>query len=454
MPDRVIFFSVISLLAIGIIFSYSLSPFLMVRYGAWEFNFVLKQLVFGLISILIIWGISRLEPEKWMHKIGMMMFVGGIFLMFIMNFLPESIVPEVGGASRWISIFGFSIAPVEFFKIGFVYFISWSMSRKIAPDHQHPFRRELKIFIPHIIVFIMAVFLITVLQKDLGQSVILAGTFIVITYLSGASGKFIVHLINSFAIIFVVFILTFSHRTERIQSWWMMAKTWLPDWITNIIGDADGDEPYQVARALDAINHGGFWGTGLGNGILKYGFLAEVHTDFVLPGIVEEMGIFMLITIFGIFAIIFQRILKIANRSENRIFFLFNIGVALLFTLALIINTYGSVGLIPMKGIPVPFLSYGGSSMIALSIGIGMVLMTSKNAQQDENSERVDTSQYMGKEKTSYENSYKKRDYMEDSFQKSNSYENNSNYGGNYGSFHKRDFEDPSNNWGRDKREF
>jgi len=384
MPDKVIFFTVITLMTIGIVFSYSLTPFLMVRYSAGEFNFVLKQLIFTIMSIFIIWTLSRLQAKDWLHKIGMTMFLGGLFLMVIMNFLPTSIVPSIGGASRWISILGFSLAPVEFFKIGFVYFISWSMSRKVTVDENHKFKSELVIFFPYLVIFLISVFFITVLQKDLGQSVILGGTLIMLSYLAGGSGRFIAKIIGGFTFVFLIFIITFSHRTERIQSWWQLAKTWVPDWLSNIIGIKDGSEPYQISQALGSIYNGGFWGVGLGNGIFKYGFLAEAHTDFILEGIAEELGLFAIIIIFIIFTVLFQRILKVANRSENRSYLLFNIGIALIIGLALLINTYGSTGIIPMKGIPVPFISYGGSSMLALAFAIGMVLMTSKHSENQE----------------------------------------------------------------------
>lgn len=422
MPDKVIFFSVVSLMTIGVVFTYSLTPFLMVRFGSGEFNFVIKQFFFAFLSIFIIWTISRLEPEIWLKKIGLTLFLGGLFLMVIMNFLPASFIPQVGGASRWISIFGFSIAPVEFFKIGFVYFIAWSMSRKIEIDKQHKFKSELIIFLPYLLVFIISVFFITVLQKDLGQSVILAGTLLLISYLAGGSGKFIAKLIGSFIAIFIAFILTFTHRTDRIQSWWQMAKTWLPDWLLKKVGNSTGEEPYQVSQALGAIYNGGFWGTGLGNGIFKYGFLSEVHTDFILEGIAEEMGLISIIVIFIIYAVLFQRILRVANRSGDRTYFLFNIGIALIIGIALLINTYGSSGLIPMKGIPVPFISYGGSSMLALSIGIGMVLMTSKKANRDDtesNKPETNTADFMRNNNFNQENHnpdksfYRNRDKQE-----------------------------------------
>jgi len=381
MADRLIFKIVVILLTIGVIFSYSLSSYLMVRFHTGEFSYVLKQMVFAIASIFTMWSISRLEPDKWMHRIGMTLFLGGLFLMVIMNFLPRSVVPEIGGASRWISIFGiFSIAPVEFFKIGFIYFISWSMSRKVEINHQYRFVSEFKIFFPYFVVYLISVLFITVIQKDLGQSVVLGTALIILTYLAGGSGSFIFKIIISLTIIFIGLIVTFGHRIERIASWWIVVRNWLPDWMVKVTGNTSGTEPYQVQQALGAISHGGFWGVGLGNGIFKYGFLSEVHTDFVLEGIAEELGLFAIIVIFALFTILIQRILKIANRSPRRVFFLFNIGIAVSIGVTLLINTYGATSLIPMKGIPVPFLSYGGSSMLALSFGIGMVLMTSKEA--------------------------------------------------------------------------
>ncbi len=380
MPDKHIFYSVVFLLMVGTLATYSLTPFLMVRFETNEFNFVLKQLIFSTLAIILMWTISRLESKVWLHKIGMLMFIGGLFTMIIMNFLPTSIVPEIGGASRWISIMGFSLAPVEFFKIGFVYFIAWSMSRKVEIDKNHKLRSEFSIFFPYFVIFIIAIFFIAYLQKDLGQSVVLGATLVVLSYLAGGSGKFIAKTIGFLTIVFLFFIMTFSHRTDRIQSWWLMAKTWLPDWIMDRFDLSGGVESYQIAHSLNAVNNGGLFGTGIGGGIYKYGYLAEVHTDFVLEGIAEETGLASITLIFLIFTWLFQRMLKVANRSDDRSHFLFSIGMALIIVFGLLINAYGATGIIPMKGIPVPFISYGGSSLLALSIGIGMVLMISRDA--------------------------------------------------------------------------
>ena len=378
MPNKKIFNIVVTLITIGVVFAYSLTPYLMVRYGSGEFNYVMKQAIFGIISIMLIWMISRLEAEKWLHIIGMSLFIGGLFAIIIMNFLPPSIVPTIGGAARWISIMGFSIAPVEFFKIGFTYFVSWSMSRKIIHNPKISLVQEFFMFVPYFIIFVISAMFIAVMQKDLGQSLILGTTLIVLVYLAGGSKNLILKVTFFIILGFILVILTFAHRINRIQTWWQLVKTWLPDWILQSFDISQGAEPYQISQALGAINNGGFWGVGLGNGIFKLGFLAEVHTDFVLEGIAEELGIFALFIIFTLFTMLIFRLLRLANRSQNKTYTLFNVGIALIIGLALLINTYGATGILPMKGIPVPFLSYGGSSMLALSIGIGMSLMTSK----------------------------------------------------------------------------
>ena len=152
----------------------------------------------------------------------------------------------------------------------------------------------------------------------------------------------------------------------------------LPDTLAETLRVKDAVEPYQISNSFYAIKNGGFLGEGLGNGTIKLGFLTEVHTDFVLAGIAEEIGIVGLTIVIGLFFFMVFRIFKIANRLENKIESLFVLGVGLLITLAFFINAYGITGITPIKGIAVPLLSYGGSSLLAHSIAIGMVLMLSK----------------------------------------------------------------------------
>jgi len=115
----------------------------------------------------------------------------------------------------------------------------------------------------------------------------------------------------------------------------------------------------------------------------KLGFLSEVHTDFVLAGLAEEFGFFGVLVVVFLFMWILQRVFKIANRTDDSTIYLFSIGVGLLIAFAFMVNAYGISGITPIKGISVPFLSYGGSAMLGASFGIGMVLMASKKAKMN-----------------------------------------------------------------------
>ena len=155
--------------------------------------------------------------------------------------------------------------------------------------------------------------------------------------------------------------------------------SFMPDSVARSLRIEEFPEPYQVGNSLNAINNGGYFGEGLGNGSLKLGFLSEVHTDFVLAGITEEVGfIGFFIIVLILFTIIF-RIFRTSRRIKNPKYHLFTLGIGLMISIAFLINSYGISGIIPIKGIAVPFLSYGGSSMLGISIAIGMVLSISRN---------------------------------------------------------------------------
>ncbi|MFA6630636.1 MAG: FtsW/RodA/SpoVE family cell cycle protein, partial [Sulfuricurvum sp.] len=382
MPDKKLFLLTTALITIGIICSYTLSAYTVILFEYNDFHFVLRELIVGIISILLMWGLAQLNPDIWLHRLGLGLFFGGIALMLVMPFLPASLVSEVGGAKRWIRLFGFSLAPVEFFKIGFVYFLAWSFSRKLGHHANIGVTEEFKRFLPYAAVFIVIMFLIAFLQNDLGQVIVLALTLAFLLFFAGSSFRFFMTLIGGSVAFFLFFILTSEHRINRILSWWASAQStvlaFFPESIAKHLRIENGEEAYQIGHSLNAIHNGGIFGTGLGGGTFKLGFLSEVHTDFVLAGIAEEFGFVGIFGVTLLFIMLLHRLFKIANRSHNDTAYLFSLGVGLLITFAFIVNAYGISGLTPIKGISVPFLSYGGSAMLASSVGIGMVLMLSK----------------------------------------------------------------------------
>ena len=384
MADRKLFALVSTLIGISVIMSYSLSTYTTLLFGVNEFHFVIRQAIFGLLSICIIWAIAQLNPDKWLTPIGFTLFLGSAILMIAMPFLPETIVPVVGGAKRWVKVAGFSLAPVEFFKIGFVYFLAWSFSRKLGHHGNMGLLNEFKRFIPYALVFVAAMFIIAFVQSDLGQVVVLGLTLLFMLMFAGSSFRFFFSILSAVSVFFVFFIITAEHRILRIKSWWALAQNSVlelfPDSIAEQLRVPTEVEPYQIGHSLNAIHNGGFFGTGMANGTFKLGFLSEVHTDFILAGIAEEFGFFGVLFVVFIFMWMLQRIFKVANRTKNQTIYLFSLGIGLLLSFAFLVNAYGISGITPIKGISVPFLSYGGSAILAASIGVGMVLMASKKA--------------------------------------------------------------------------
>lgn len=382
MPDKKLFLLTTALITIGVICSYTLTAYTVVLFDYNDFHFVIRELIVAIISILIMWTLAQLDPDVWFHRLGLGLFFGGILLMIIMPFLPASLVSEVGGAKRWIKLFGFSVAPVEYFKVGFVYFLAWSFSRKLGHHANMGVAEEFKRFMPYAAIFIIIMFLIAFMQNDLGQVIVLALTLAFMLFFAGSSFRFFMTLIGSAVAFFLFFILTAEHRINRILSWWASAQStvlaFFPESIAKHLRIENAEEPYQIGHSLNAIHNGSIFGTGLGGGTFKLGFLSEVHTDFVLAGIAEEFGFVGVFGVTMLFVMLLHRLFKIANRSHDDTAYLFSLGVGLLITFAFIINAYGISGLTPIKGISVPFLSYGGSAMLASAMGVGMVIMVSK----------------------------------------------------------------------------
>jgi len=382
-PDYMLFYLSSILIIISILFSYSLSIYTVIYWEYHSFHFFYRQLFTGVLAILIMWTLAQIKPDILIPKVGWFLFAFFLFLIAIMQFLPSSLVTESGGAKRWIRLPGISLSPVEFFKIGFIYYLAWSFQRKLTNISKLPFKEEVKLLFPYAILFGFIVFMIAVLQKDLGQVVLLATVLFIMLIFANRSWKIFASLFAIAIAGLFALILVFPHRITRIKSWWSMVQdnvlSIMPESISTALRIKEFPEPYQVGHSLNAINNGGITGVGLGNGSLKLGFLSEVHTDFVLAGITEEigfLGFFAIILL--LFGVIF-RIFRTSRRIIDTKYHLFTIGIGLMISIAFLINSYGVSGMIPIKGIAVPFLSYGGSSILSVAVAVGLVLSISRN---------------------------------------------------------------------------
>lgn len=383
-PDYILLLAASLLIIVSIIFSYSLSIYTVDYFDYSQFHFFIRQLFLGIISIFIMWTLAHIKAdiifEKW--KLGWALFAIFGFLMVVMHLLPSSMVTASGGANRWIRLPGFSLSPVEFFKIGFIFFLSSSFTRKFSELEKVSFKKELILLIPYGIVFSIVVVLIAVLQKDLGQVVLLGTILFVMLIFANRSVKLFISLIGVAILGVVTLILLAPHRINRFASWWSSVQDTLlspfPLYIQEALKVQDFPEPYQVSHSLNAIFNGGWGGVGLSEGALKLGFLSEVHTDFVLAGISEEIGFIGIAILVSLLFLVIVRILRTSRRIDNHVYHMFSLGIALMISIAFLINAYGITGVIPIKGIAVPFLSYGGSSVLSLGLAVGMVLSISK----------------------------------------------------------------------------
>ncbi|UTJ06063.1 FtsW/RodA/SpoVE family cell cycle protein [Arcobacter roscoffensis] len=387
--DYPLFILVSLLIVTSIVFSYSLTIYTVEYYGYNQFHFFIRQAFVGVIGILLMWGCSLIDPDKLINKVGMTLFISFFILMAIMPILPASMVTASGGANRWIRLPGFSLSPVEFFKIGFIYFLSWSFHRKVIDQPRKiGLKDEALLLAPYFLTFFIVVFIVAFLQKDLGQVVLLGVILVVLLIFANRSFKIFVVLGGVALMGLIGLILAAPHRIQRIYSWWAMVQdgilSVMPSWAEKYLRIDELPEPYQVSHSLNAMHNGGFFGQGISNGDLKLGFLSEVHTDFVLAGMTEEIGLVGLLILVTLMFIIVWRIFKISRRVRNPIYHLFTLGVALMIIIAFLINSYGISGMIPIKGIAVPFLSYGGSSMLAICLAMGLVLSISRVVEKED----------------------------------------------------------------------
>lgn len=374
--DRLIFIIVAILMAIGAIFSYSLPIYLETfkHLSLGEYHFILRYIGFGSLGFGIMIFLSRLNPDEYFEKIGWILFWSSLIAITIMPFLPNTIAPVINGARRWISFGLIKFAPVEFFKIGFIFLLSWSFTRKVKDLSS--LEEEFKLITRYLLIIGLIWLIILIEQSDLGQVMVMGLIFAFLLLIAGGRYKVFLTIIGGGIIVFILAIISTPYRLARFKAWLsLFTQNFFP------YLKVESQEKYeQVQNSLNAIYHGGILGESVGNGIFKLGFLSDVHTDFVLAGIAEETGLIGISIIIILILWLVYRIYKIAYRVEKKEYQLFTFGVGTLIMIQFILNGLGITSIIPIKGLTVPFLSYGGSSLLALSIAIGMVLMISKKA--------------------------------------------------------------------------
>ena len=320
------------------------SPPVAKRIGVDAYHFINRQLVFLALASVVMFVVSLLDPVN-VRRLAVIGFVIGVVFLVIVPFVGM----EVKGARRWIYMSGVSLQPSEFVKPCFAVVTAWLL----AEHYKHPG------FPGKWIAFGLLVLVVTLLrmQPDMGMIVMVSLVWIGQLFLSGTSYYIIVFLVVLGAVLFFLGYLFIPHMAQRIDSFL----------------DPSSESNYQVQRSLEAFQHGGFLGVGPGEGTVK-NVLPDAHTDFVFAVAGEEFGLVACLLLLGVFAAIVLRGFVRVMHEKDLFIILAVSGVLFQFGLQAFINIGVSLNLLPTKGMTLPFLSYGGSSTLALALGMGMLL--------------------------------------------------------------------------------
>jgi len=342
--DRALLAAIVALILGGVILSLAASPPVATRIGLDPFHFFNRHVLFLLPSFIVLVGVSFLSPRQ-IRRAALVVFA--ISVMLIVATLAFG--PEVKGSRRWITLLGVNIQASESAKPAFVILAAWLFAESAR-------RPEMPATSMALVVLMMLVSLL-VMEPDFGQTMLILMVWGALFFIAGMRIVWVFGLAGAAgAGLFSAYLLV-PHVAGRIK---------------RFMDPASGDT-FQVDTAMEAFSNGGWFGLGPGEGIAKRS-LPDSHTDFVFAVGAEEFGIILCLALLSLFAFIVIRTLARAYATEDLFARFAASGLAILFGVQAAINMSVNLHLIPAKGMTLPFISYGGSSMVSLAYGVGMML--------------------------------------------------------------------------------
>jgi cell division protein FtsW len=358
--DRLVLAAIVVLMLAGIILSLAASPPVAGRLNLEPFHFVNRHILFLLPAVLILLVCSMLTPRQ-IRRVAFVVFLLSLVLVAVTPFLGA----EIKGARRWLVILGVNVQPSEFLKPAFVILISWLFAES-ARRPEVPANTLALAMLLLVVAFL-------VLQPDFGQTMLIALVWGALFFMAGMRLIWVGGLAAVAAVGLTGAYFTVPHVARRIQ---------------RFLDPASGDT-FNIDIALESFARGGWLGRGPGEGTVKR-ILPESHTDFVFAVAAEEFGIVLCLALLALFAFIVIRMLRHAMRSEEPFLRFATAGLAILFGLQSAINMAVNLHLMPAKGMTLPFISYGGSSMLSIAYGMGMLLALSRERPRAEILARFD----------------------------------------------------------------
>ena len=357
--DRLLLASLFVLMVAGIVLGMAGSPAVAERLGLPIFHFVHRQLGYLAPACVVMLAVSFFSPRH-IRRAALACYVVSMALVVAALLFGT----EVKGARRWISLAGIAVQPSEFVKPAFVILAAWAFSeggrRRDMPGNTLGLLLLLVTIVP------------LILQPDIGQTMLITIVWCGLVFLSGLHLFWVLGLGGLGATGLFVAYLTLPHVAQRINSFL----------------DKSSTDSFQVLNALQSFAEGGWFGKGPGEGTVKR-ILPDSHTDFIFAVTAEEFGIVVCLLLLFVFMLVVLRGLVLSRRNEEPFCRLAAAGLVMLFGLQSVINMAVNVHLMPAKGMTLPFISYGGSSLISLALAMGFLLAVTRRRPRAEYFDRI-----------------------------------------------------------------
>ena len=385
--DLVILLATLALMVIGLIVIYAIGPMranvLNATYGEnYDANyFFMHQLISVAVALTAFFLAFKVLPYELISKLAKWVMLGGIVLSLVMWGLSaagSAMVKCELGACRWFNLGPLSLQPAEILKLGLVLYLAGLVNRKKEEGTVGSLK---EFWTPIMIVCFIALALVVIVQKDLGSGLAMIAIIVSILLVGGVPIKQFIIAMAVIVAAGVAVVVFYPHRLERL---------------TTFVGGGDADASYHVDNAMLAIGTGGMFGVGIGNSVQATGYLPESINDSVFAIMGETFGFVGLLVIVGIFAAILLRLLKVAEGTVDMERRLVVVGVFAWVATHVVVNIAAMTGLVPVTGITLPLLSYGGTSMAFIAFSLGLVLQISCYTVKEVNNESISSGRGLG----------------------------------------------------------
>ena len=352
--DRMLFGNFLFLLSFSLVMVTSASIPITEKYNLPVFYFLINHFVYVVFSLFCCFVLT-LIPIKYIEKFSLYSALIGIASLLLV-FIP-GLSRLINGSYRWIFIGSISIQAAEFVKLLSIIYMAGYLVRRQA----NVLYKFSGVMVPVIVLLIFDILLL--LEPDFGSMIVISGTMIGLLFIAGVKLRYLLSLLSVASIGIVILVLSSNYRLERIRAF-------LNPW------DNQFDTGYQLVQSLIAFGRGGWFGVGLGSSVQKLLYLPEAYTDFIFAIIAEELGFLGAILVIVSFIIIIIRCLRIARNAilKKQLFMAYlAYGISFWLTYQITINIGVNIGLLPTKGLTLPLISYGGSSLLSICMAMAII---------------------------------------------------------------------------------